>query len=112
MNAKVLLWAVVRNESRRAVRGRTVCVISVHCLLKSKGSAVIRILCFSIFLVRSLQTLVRARRTVDFVALQFVLCTVVTGAAFTLSCFCWEVSRVDTLRCWFSVVLLGHLYDP
>ena len=34
------------------------------------------------------QTLVQARRTVVFLALQFVLCTVVTGATFTLSCFC------------------------
>ena len=28
----------------------------------------------------------------SFLALQFVLCTVVTRVTFTLSCFCWEVS--------------------
>ena len=52
--------------------GRTV-VISVL-LLKSKGSAVIRVY-------------VKFRQTVVFQALLFVLCTVATGVVFTLSCF-------------------------
>ena len=45
--------------------------------------------------MRSLQTLVQARQTAVCLAMQFVLCTVVTGTTFTLLCFWWEVSRVD-----------------
>ena len=45
--------------------------------------------------MRLLQTLVQTRQTADCLPMQFVLCTVVTGATFTLSCFWWEVSRVD-----------------
>ena len=69
-------------------------VISVHCLLKSQRfGRDSRFMLNKIFV--ALATLVEARRTVVFRALQFVLCTVVTGVSFTLSCLCWEVSRVD-----------------
>ena len=77
-------------------------VISVHCFAPvGRFGRDSRFNVEQDFLVLSLQTLVRARRTVVFLALQFVLCTVVTGVTFTLSCFCWEVSRVG-----YSAVLV------
>ena len=64
--------------------------ISVHYLLKSQGFGR-----DSRFMMRSLQPLVQARQTAVCLVLQFFLCTVVTGATFTLLCFWWEVSRVE-----------------
>ena len=94
MNALVWFWAVVRNECRRVVREDSLYFLHIACS-SPKGSAVICVSCLTRFLVRLLQTFVQARQTAVCLALQFVLCTVVTGTTFTLSCFWWEVSRVD-----------------
>ena len=66
--------------------------------------------------MRSLQTLVQARRTAVCLALQFVLCTVVSGTTFTLSCFWCEVSRVDFFAalvwcCAFGPPLSSEMED-
>ena len=69
-------------------------VISVQCLLKSQGFD-----CDSLFLLKKVFGALAANLgsgSTDggLSSIAVVLCTVVTGTTFTLSCFWWAVSRV------------------